>query len=244
MISSKLKTRFNDRRRTISKQYRQHKFIVSEEATDIYLVRHGESRAAIDGELFPLLEGQGDPELSSEGRLQATAVGERLARLNVDSVYVTSLKRTAETAEPLCKKLNIVPIVEPDLREVHLGDWEGGIFRVKVHENDPLYQKMQREQRWDVIPGAESIESLRLRIGNALSGMIRDNPGRLVVAFVHGGVIGHILAEATKSEAFAFSGSDNGSISRIVAVDGKLIVRAFNQADHLTSIASGSHLPT
>ena len=42
-----------------------------EGATDIYLVRHGESRAAIEGELFPLVNGQGDPELSSEGRTQA-----------------------------------------------------------------------------------------------------------------------------------------------------------------------------
>ena len=49
-----------------------------EGATDIYLVRHGESRAAIEGELFPLVNGQGDPELSSEGRTQALAVAEKL----------------------------------------------------------------------------------------------------------------------------------------------------------------------
>ena len=129
-------------------------------ATDICLVRHGESRAAIEGKLFPLLDGQGDPELSKEGRAQAIAVAEKLASLPIDAVYVTNLRRTLETAAPLCDRLGLDPIEEPDLREVHLGDWEGGLFRAKVQENDPLYQKMQDEQRWDVIPNAESSESL------------------------------------------------------------------------------------
>ena len=114
-----------------------------EGATDIYLVRHGESRAAIEGELFPLVNGQGDPELSSEGRTQALAVAEKLASFPIDAVYVTNLRRTLETATPLCKRLGLEPIEEPDLREVHLGDWEGGVFRAKAFENDPLYQKMQ-----------------------------------------------------------------------------------------------------
>ena len=215
-----------------------------EGATDIYLVRHGESRAAIEGELFPLVNGQGDPELSSEGRTQALAVAEKLASFPIDAVYVTNLRRTLETATPLCKRLGLEPIEEPDLREVHLGDWEGGVFRAKAFENDPLYQKMQEQQRWDVIPNAESSESLKLRIGRALSRLIHENPGKLVVAVVHGGVIGHILSEASQSRPFAFSGSDNGSISRIVSIEGKLILRAFNQTDHLQSVGSESHLPT
>ena len=213
-------------------------------ATDIYLVRHGESRAAIEGKLFPLLDGQGDPELSKEGRAQAIAVAEKLASLPIDAVYVTNLRRTLETAAPLCDRLGLDPIEEPDLREVHLGDWEGGLFRAKVQENDPLYQKMQDEQRWDVIPNAESSESLKKRIGSALGRIIKDNPGKLLVAVVHGGVIGHILSEAVQAQPFAFSGSDNGSISRVVSIEGKLILRAFNQTDHLHSVSSESHLPT
>ena len=215
-----------------------------EGATDIYLVRHGESRAAIEGKLFPLLNGQGDPELSSEGRAQAIAVAEKLVRLPINAVYVSNLRRTLETANPLCERLGVDPIEEPDLREVHLGDWEGGLFRAKVQENDPLYQRMQTEERWDVIPNAESSKSLKKRIGAALTRIIKDNPGKLLVAVVHGGVIGHILSEAAQSRPFAFSGSDNGSISRIVSVEGKLTLRSFNQTDHLHSVSSESHLPT
>jgi probable phosphoglycerate mutase len=215
------------------KEYRQHRFTRPPGATEILLVRHGESRAAVAGEPFPLIDGQGDPELAAAGREQAQRVGERLKHHPVDAIYVTSLRRTHETAAPLAKHLDIEPLVEPELREVHLGDWEGGIFRIKAFENDPVYQQMQNEQRWDAIPGAESHDSLRQRVAGALARIAKKHPDQLVVAVVHGGVVGHILSEATGSTPFAFNGCDNGSISHIVMLDGKIAVRRFNDAAHL-----------
>ena len=215
------------------KQYRQHKFIRPAGATEILLVRHGESRAAVPGNPFPLVDGQGDPELAETGRDQAKRVGERLKSHPIDAVYVSNMRRTLETAEPLLQHLNLQPVVEPDLREVHLGEWEGGLFRIKAFENDPIYQRMQAEQRWDVIPGAESHEALKRRIGSALERIISKHPDQLVACFVHGGVVGHILAEAAAANPFAFNGCDNGSISHIVAVDGKILIRRFNDASHL-----------
>ena len=114
------------------KTYRQHRFERPVGATEIILVRHGESRAATPGEPFPLVDGQGDPELGPEGLVQAERVGERLKHLPISAVYVTTLRRTHETAAPLCAHLDMSPRIEADLREVHLGDWEGGVFRVNV----------------------------------------------------------------------------------------------------------------
>ena len=226
------------------KEYRQHKYEVPQGATEIILVRHGESRAATADNPFPLVEGQGDPELALQGRQQAVAVGERLKHFPIDAVYVTSLQRTVETAAPLCAHLEMEHRVAPDLREVHLGDWEGGKFRIMVHENHPLYLKMHEEQRWDVIPGAESRESLQERIGRGLDRIAQAHPNELVVAVLHGGVIGHIMAEATGSTPFAFNGCDNGSISKIVMVDGKIIVRGFNDVSHLGNAEALASLPT
>lgn len=215
------------------KEYRQHKFELPEGAIDILLVRHGESRAATPDDPFPLVDGHGDPELAPQGREQAVAVGERLKDLPVSAVYVTNLRRTAETAAPLCEHLGVTPMVEPDLREVHLGEWEGGLFRIKVHENDPIYQQMQQEQRWDVIPGAESTETLNQRVFAGLQRIAEKHPNELVVVVVHGGVIGHIVAHATGARPFAFNGCDNGSISRIVMLNGEVVVRGFNDITHL-----------
>jgi probable phosphoglycerate mutase len=227
------------------KTYRQHKFERPAGATEILLVRHGESRPATPGEPFPLVDGQGDPDLAEVGRLQADKVGMRLRHLSIDAVYVTNLCRTQQTAAPLCKHLGLVPKIESDLREVHLGDWEGGVFRIKAHENDPLILKMRELQRWDVIPGAESHESLSERVQRALDKIANAHPDQLVVAVVHGGVIGHIIASASGAMPFAFSGADNGSISHIVMQSGNVMVRRFNDSSHLDEPMSGAgSMPT
>ena len=92
---------------------------------ELYLVRHGQSADAVEGEDFELIEGHGNPPLSDIGREQAELVGARLAHLQFEALYVTTLRRTVETAAPLIRRTGLVPVVEPDLREVNLGEWEG-----------------------------------------------------------------------------------------------------------------------
>ena len=86
--------------------------------------------------------------------IQAERLTERLRHEHIDAIYVTTLQRTHQTAAPLAAVLGITPIVEPDLREVFLGDWEGGVFRIKAAAGDPLFFKVFEEQRCDAIPNA------------------------------------------------------------------------------------------
>ena len=215
------------------KEYRQYRFQRPLGATEILLVRHGESQPAKFDEPFPLVDGHGDPELAEVGREQAVHIADRLRHLPIGAVYVTKLRRTQETAMPLCEHLGIEPIIEPNLHEVNLGEWEGGIYRIKVAENDPIFVRLLQEQRWDVIPGAESSDVFHERIQRGLNNIVANHPDQLVVAVVHGGVIGHIIAHATGAHPFAFNGADNGSISHIVIHDSVVIVRRFNDTSHL-----------
>ncbi len=221
-------------------EYRQPRYVRPAGATEILLLRHGESRAASPDRPFPLVDGQGDPELHPNGEDQARRAAERLCQLPISAVYVTNLRRTSLTAAPLCGRLALTPIVEPDLREVHLGDWEGGLYRIKARLGDPVYLRMLEEQRWDVIPGAESHAALEARIGGALRRIAARHPDQLVLAVVHGGVIGHILAQATGAQPFAFHGADNGSISHIVITGNRIVVRSFNDTSHLGVPASAT----
>lgn len=220
------------------REYRQTSFQRPPGATEILLVRHGESRAATPDNPFPLLDGHGDPELHPNGRAQAQRVGERLRTLPIAAVYVSNLRRTAETAAPLCAHLNLTPRVDADLREVHLGEWEGGLLRIKAHENDPIFLRVQAEERWDLIPGGESFESLNQRLRRSIMRIAANHPDELVAAFVHGGVIGHILAHATGARPFAFNGADNGSISHIVVMGERILLRRFNDSTHLADTLS------
>lgn len=105
--------------------YRQIRYARPPGACEILLVRHGESEEARPDHPFPLVDGQGDPALHPTGEAQARRVAERLAGESIDAVYVSSLRRTRLTAAPLLAMLGVEPVVEPDLREVHLGEWEG-----------------------------------------------------------------------------------------------------------------------
>ena len=96
-------------------------------ATTLLIVRHGESAAAAPGPAVPdCATATATRELDPVGVRQAELLADRLQHETIDAIYVTTLRRTHQTAAPLAARLGITPVVEPDLREVFLGEWEGG----------------------------------------------------------------------------------------------------------------------
>jgi probable phosphoglycerate mutase len=219
-------------------RYPQRPFIPPPDAVEVLLVRHGASQAAVPGESFEMLEGHDDPPLSPEGEAQAVAVGERLARLRLDAVFVTTLQRTVQTAAPLLERTGAEAIVIPELREVRLGEWEGGEMRIRAAHGDPMFFRVLEEERWDVIPGAEPMEDFALRCAEGLRRIIElAGTGSRVAAFVHGGVIGELCHQTTSSRPFAFIGADNCSITRLVHfADGRRLLRGYNDVAHLEAL--------
>jgi probable phosphoglycerate mutase len=218
-------------------EYPQTDYSRPPEAIEIVLVRHGASQAAVDGQPFELLEGQADPPLAEEGRHQALRVAMHLADEPMDQLFVTPLCRTAQTATPLAAMTGFEPVVVPELREVHLGELDGGAFRIAVDAGDPRVDEVFAKQRWDVIPGAESMEDLAERTRAGIDAILaRARPGSTVIAIVHGGIIGEVCRQATGSEPFAFVHAANGSLTRLVVFpDGRWRVRTFNEGGHLRS---------
>ncbi len=203
-------------------------------------MRHGQSEAYLDGTLFPLVGGQGDPPLSDLGHEQARLVGARLAGAGISAIYVSNLRRTAQTAAPLAGLLGLQPRIDAGLREVHLGEWEGGVFRKMVATGHPIAERMSAEERWDVIPGAEPAGALADRVRATILRIAASHPGQCVAAFTHGGIIGQALALATGSRPFAFLGSDNASVSRLVITGNRWITRSFNDTAHLEAADQAS----
>ena len=217
----------------------QRRFTPPPGATTVLLVRHGASAHAHPDRPFPLKDGHGDPPLAPEGHEQAQLVGARLAAEHdsgrtIAAIYVTSLTRTHETAAPLAQLLGMVPVEVPELREVHLGEWEGGALRLKAAEGDPRYFEILEQQRWDVIPGAESSEVFSERLWAGLRQVVAAHPDQTVVVVVHGGVIGQLLADTVGVKGFTFAGADNTSISELVVdAQGRWWLRRFNDTAHL-----------
>jgi probable phosphoglycerate mutase len=219
----------------MTQRFPQRPFVPPADATEIVVIRHGASAAAVPDEPFPLIGGHADPPLAPEGRQQAEAVGARLAAESFAGVFVTPLRRTAETAAPLCTRTGLEPAVIEDLREVHLGEWEGGEYRIRLADRDPIAMQALMEERWDAIPGAESMDALAERVGAGLERMLDTiGPGGVGVAVLHGGVIGELCRQVTKSRPFAFIHADNCSITRIVQFPtGHRLLRNFNDTAHV-----------
>lgn len=196
-------------------------------------MRHGASADSVEGEAFELVEGQGDPPLSEVGRHQAEQLALRLATEPFDGLYVTTLRRTAETAAPLVERTGLQPVVEADLREVFLGEWEGGLLRQMAADQDPLFLRVMRERRWDLVPGAEPRQDFGGRLRRGVERIAAEHAGGRVLVFSHGAAIGEILAQATGSEPFAFVGADNTSISRLVVAEARWVLRGYNDTAHL-----------
>jgi 2,3-bisphosphoglycerate-dependent phosphoglycerate mutase len=215
----------------VSQDYGQHRFVVPPDATEIVLARHGASAPARAGELFARIDGHGDPALTPEGHAQAKLLCGRLGAMKIDRVFVTGLTRTIETAAPLGRETTEIP----ELREVFLGEWEGGPFRIHVANAEPLAMRVLAEERWDLIPGAETMDALAARVRAGIDRIAAaTGPGKVAVAFVHAGIIAEACRQATGSRPFAFLHSDNCSITRLVRfADGRRLLRSFNDTSHL-----------
>lgn len=209
-----------------------------DDATELILVRHGASMPAVPDAPFPLLDGHGDPPLAPEGVAQAEVVARRLAAFegaDAMAIAVSGLTRTVQTAAPLVGLLGREPVELPELREVKLGEWEAGEFRVRMAEGDPLAIRILTEERFDVIPGAEPAEAFARRVRAGVERIVATfGGGARVATFTHGGVIGELCRQATGSRPFAMIHADNCSITRLVVFgDGRWLVRGFNDTSHV-----------
>lgn len=215
-------------------QNAQSRFTLPQGARQIILVRHGSSvGATLDtvelGELSI-----SNPVLSADGEGQAEAVGRALATAAISAIFVTPLQRTQQTAAPLARMMGIVPTIIADLREVHMGDFEHSFYD-QVKGRNPLVARMFIEERWDIVPNAESADAFAARVrrgmGHLLDGVA---VGETSVLFSHAATIAEICRQATTSRPFAFMGVENASISRlIVQADGSWHLRTFNEVAHL-----------
>ncbi len=220
----------------MTRSYPQRRFELPPDATEVILVRHGASEPAVPGVQFALRDGHADPALEDpRGVEQAERVARRLAGEELHMLFNTGLTRTEQTAGPIAAASGLQAQTVTGLREVFLGEWEGGEFRIRMQSGDPDALRVLTEQRWDVVPGAEPGADFSARVRAGFEEVVRETgPGRRAVAVVHGGVIGELCREATDSRPFAFVHAENCSISRVVVFGtGHWLLRSFNDTVHL-----------
>jgi len=91
--------------------------------TKLWLVRHGQT----DWNLTGRWQGQSldAPGLNKIGRAQVLLIRKQLKKLNLSAIYSSDLLRARQTAELIAESLGLTVALEPRLREIDLGVWEG-----------------------------------------------------------------------------------------------------------------------
>ena len=100
-------------------------------ARTVVLWRHG--RTTYNAE--QRFQGQLDVPLDDVGRQQAAAAAVELAALEPTSLVASDLSRAVDTAAALAALTGLSPRLDPALREVHAGAWQG----LQRHEIDVAY---------------------------------------------------------------------------------------------------------
>jgi 2,3-bisphosphoglycerate-dependent phosphoglycerate mutase len=212
-------------------------------ATEVLLIRHGSAaHQGVESSRGPdTLEGQADPPLTPVGMAQAEALARRVRRIAVDGIFVSSLRRTHQTAAPLAMALGLEPEAVTDLREISLGEFEGDEFERRRLGGDALLARAFAEQSWDVIPGAESMDLFAHRVRRGLERIAGAvGPDAVAVAVVHGGVIAELCHQVTGSDRFAFVHVENASITTLIRTGlGSWRLRSFNDTSHVETSPHG-----
>jgi 2,3-bisphosphoglycerate-dependent phosphoglycerate mutase len=196
--------------------------------TEVVLVRHARSADVVPGEPESF-----DPPLHPDGVIQAQALARRLHPKTLDAVYASDLIRTQQTAAPVLEGRQLDLAIRPDLREVFLGDWEGGIFRQKAADGGPEWQQFIDTGRWDAIPGAESDAALRSRMVGAVDGIAADHEGQSVLVVSHGGAINAFLAEILGVPRTQFTAVENTGVTIVRYGFGRRMLLTVNDTHHL-----------
>jgi probable phosphoglycerate mutase len=195
------------------------------------LVRHGQSTWNRERRI----QGQLDPPLSEEGRLQAEQLSRRLGGRHFAGFYSSDLKRALETAGAIAAAIGSQAEPTPSLREIYLGDWEG-LRTDDIAERFPeAWASWVKEPNWDIVPGGEGAESFDRRVAATIDDIFQRHEHGDVLVVTHGGVIQVALQRIIGRPSrglFPFR-IQNTSVSVLEKRNGRAVIAGVNDIAHL-----------
>ena len=214
----------------------------------LLLVRHGLSSFNREGRI------QGRTDLSfltDEGIEQAIETGKALAKVPIDAVFSSPLKRAKETTLKILSenKQSLKPIFDEDLLEIELGHWSGLTAEEVKKKSEETYNlwKDEPENLRISIEGNDQFEPLQelskqaKRFINKLTKEYCKEEEKTVLVVAHNAIIRCIILELTGGlkDRFKKIKLSNASISIIniqpnTTKDYQSQIECLNNISHLT----------
>ena len=124
--------------------------------------------------------------LTTQGRAQASALGERLAARHITRVWTSTYARAVQTAEIAAAHLRVPVTTREGLREFSVGSLAGS------RADDPFADTYRAWLDGDLdrrLPGGETGAELRFRMHHVLHEIAERHSGETVLAVSHGGLM-------------------------------------------------------
>lgn len=158
---------------------------------ELVCVRHG--RTAWNADLR--FQGQTNVPLDGEGRTQARMLALQLRATPFEAAVSSDLDRCVETANTILRDHPGVALrLDPDLREMNFGEWEG-LTWAQIVKNDPslAVEGFTRAELY-APPGGERFEDVTARAARAIERVREISPaGARVLLVTHAGVLHALL---------------------------------------------------
>lgn len=127
--------------------------------------------------------------LSPEASIQIRAITKRLESEPIKAIYTSPLHRCQETINPLAHHLHLKPIINQDLIERDLGEWQGK-SSAELTAQHPEHRFPDSAYSGEFrIPEAETLEHLQTRVRATMDNIHSRHPGEMVLLSTHAGVI-------------------------------------------------------
>ena len=160
-------------------------------ATRLHLLRHGQ----VDGFESKRYNGQGDTRLTDFGRQQSAAFAGRFQQQKIRAIYSSDLFRCRFAADQIAMLQAVRPVYREELRELHIGDWQGQTWQQLQRDYPELWQARLDDIVNVAPPSGESLLAMARRVRPVIKQIISAHLGEEVVIVAHGGVNRVILLD-------------------------------------------------
>jgi probable phosphoglycerate mutase len=130
--------------------------------------------------------------LSEDGRTQAEAVADRLAKAPIKAIYSSPIDRTLETAQAVAAKHGLDVQLLDDIGEVQYGSWTNR--SLKSLARTKLWIKLQRFPSAARFPQGETLFEVQARAVAELERIQARHPKQTVCVVSHADVIKLVVA--------------------------------------------------
>lgn len=200
----------------------------------LYFLRHGQTALSREDTFC----GSGlNPELTPEGLEMARAFAEAYRDKQWAAVFSSSLRRTIDTAQPLCDSLRLTMQSRSELNEIGYGKWEGLTKATVERDYHDDYIRWLADPAWHAPSGGELAITIARRGMQVIDEISKQYPSGNILLVSHKATIRIILCGLLGIDVGRFRyrlGCPVGSVSMVEFSPAGPLLHSLADRSHLT----------